>query len=350
MRRFLVAASTNLKQSRWLVSKRYDLTFFIGSCVFTFFFLGLFHWAQHLGFLLNGDTILITYFFFTAIFDQPHIFQTFSRTHLDGDEFKKHRNLHTWGLLAFIAAGFVLMGFKLESELIVFASVFGSYHIIRQHYGFLRAYKGVNGDTKKIDNYIDYGLFYSCMGACFFRDFTDIKGPVTVYRELKAYYPYLPGEIATIVWVVFWIFLALFFVRQIQKVRKGLPLNLPKLLFLSAALGTHYFVFFATATPFLVAEALETAYHDVQYHGWMAHYQKSRFPKKRNLALRWFGISLLYGVVVGIIEVLGLMHRGWFMWTFVPFTMIVLYHYYVDGIVWKFSKYPELRKAMFEKK
>jgi hypothetical protein len=137
--------------------------------------------------------------------------------------------------------------------------------------------------------------------------------------------------------------------RQIHRLIQGKPINLPKLLLLTATLSTHYFVFFATATPFLVAEALETAYHNVQYHGWMMHYQKRHFPQMRHVAFKWLAIALLYGAIAGSIEILGLTHRDGWMWLFIPFTMVIIYHYYVDGIIWKFSQQLELRPILFSR-
>ncbi len=336
-------------QSRWIVSPRYDLFFFIGSCVFTLAFFGLYKVAHHFNFILSGDAVLITYFIFTAFFDHPHIFQTFARTHQDKIEFEKHKLTHTWGLLGFIMLGFVFIFYDLESELIVGASIYGSYHIIRQHYGFLRAYKGLNKDTDELDNWLDYGTFYTGMFACFFNDYTDIQGPIVVYGALRANFPALPPDIEYIAWNLFLVFFVLFLVRQVWKMASGQAINLPKILLMSTALSTHFFIFYATATPFLIAEALETAYHDLQYHGWMMRFQEKKYPEIKKIALKWFGVSLIYGIIVGFIEIYGLMHKGWAMWLFVPFTMVVLYHYYVDGLIWKFGKDPELRKIMFEK-
>lgn len=331
---------------RWIVSHRYDLWFFIGSCGLTLVFLGIYHLAQHFNFGVQGDAILITYFIFTAFFDQPHIFQTFSRTHFDSIEFKKRKNLHTWGLLSLIAIGFLVTGLGKEADLIVFAAIFGSYHIIRQHYGFLKAYKNLNHDRDRIDDWLDFGTFYTGMFACFFNDYTEIGGSVVIYKDLQSYFPDLPPIFVETTWSLFLIFLFLFVARQIQRLINGQPLNLPKILLLTAALSTHYLVYFATATPFLVAEALETAYHDVQYQGWMMHYQTQRFPNIKNIALKWFAAAMVYGLVVGVIEIFGLSDRGWGMWLFIPFTMIVIYHYFVDGIIWKFSKQPELRPML----
>lgn len=333
---------------RWIVSQCYDLCFFIGSCVLTFVFLGIYRLAQQFNLTLHGDSILITYFIFTAFFDHPHIFQTFSRTHLDQIEFQQRKGIHTWGLMGLIGIGFVVLGFGKEADLIVVASILGSYHIIRQHYGLLKAYKNLNRDRNRIDDWLDFGTFNTGMFACFFNDYTDIGGPVVIYKELQSQFPELPPFVVEIVWSLFLIFLVLFVGRQIQRLLLGKPLNLPKILLLLAALSTHYVVYFATATPFLVAEALETAYHNVQYQGWMIHYQNRRFPNMPHVAWKWFGVAMLYGIVVGTIEILGLIDQGWGMWLFVPFTMIVIYHYCVDGMIWKLSQQPELR-SLFQK-
>ncbi len=344
-----VAASPDLPapaSPRWLVSPRYDLTFFVFSAALTFVFYGLYRVAHNWGFFLRGDSILITYFLFTALFDHPHIFQTFSRTHYDREEYEKRRRLYTWGLGAFIAFGFGVTALGYEAELIVFAAVFGTWHIIRQHWGFMKAYKVINHDLEPVDNWLDGLTFYVGMFACLFNDYSDIRGPIVIYQDLRAHFPSLPGHSGELLWSIFLVLLVLLGARQTWRAMEGKPINLPKLLLMGAALSTHYFVFFATATPFLVAEALETVYHDVQYQGWIAHYQRRRFPEVKGMVLRWFGIAMLYGLAVGVIEVFGLLNRGSAMYLFVPFTMLVIFHYYVDGLIWRFREYPELRALL----
>ncbi|GAB4460006.1 MAG: hypothetical protein OHK0029_23340 [Armatimonadaceae bacterium] len=332
---------------RWIVSPRYDLTFFIGSCVLTFLFFGLYQIAHHFGFILKGDSVLITYFLFTALFDHPHILQTFSRTHYDREEFEKRKTLYTWGLAGFIAVGFVFLLLKWEGYLIVGAAIYGTWHIIRQHWGFIKIYKGLNNDRAPLDNWLDGAAYFTGMFACFFTDYGDTQGPLIVYGDLKVTVPSLPGEWGEALWSVFLALITGVVLRQVWRAGNGQGVNVPKLLLMSAALGTHYFIFFLTATPFLVAEALETAYHDVQYQGWMMHYQRKRFPHIRQVALKWGVIALLYGIVVGVIEIKGLLEPGsWAMWLFVPFTMVVIFHYYVDGLIWRFRDYPELRELL----
>lgn len=350
---------------RWLVSARYDLCFFIGSCALTFLFYGLYRVADRMGFVLHGDRILITYFVFTAFFDHPHIFQTFSRTHLDRAEFQHRKGLYTWGIAAFIAAGFVVAALGWEGQVLVFAAAYGTWHIIRQHWGFLRMYKVLNDDREPLDDWLDGATFYVGMFAGFFNDYADVRGPVVIYGDLRAWFPSLPPDLGEIGWSLFLILLVLFGFRQVWRVMEGKAINLPKILLMAAALTTHYFVFFATATPFLVAEALETAYHDVQYQGWIMHYQKQRFgtatavpplagraPKRvkgrSSVVGKWLAMAMLYGLLVGVLEIVGLQHKGW-AFLFLPFTMLVLFHYYIDGKIWRLRDYPELRALLVKR-
>lgn len=329
---------------RWLVSPRYDLGFFIGSCVFTFLFYALYLGAGKMGWFLGGDRILVTYFVFTAFFDHPHIFQTFSRTHADREEFARRKSLHTWGLAAFILIGVVVALLRLEAEMIVFAAIYGTWHIVRQHAGFIRIYKALNADKAPLDNWLDFTTFYTGAFACLLNDYADLREPIVIYGELKVRFPDLPAGGGELLWFVFLTSLVALGFRQVWLVATGRRVNVPKLLLMGAALVTHWFVFFATATPFLVAEALETAYHDVQYQGFVAHYQRRRFAVK-HVVLKWGLAALAYGVLVGAIETLGLMRPGW-SWLFIPFTMLVIWHYYVDGRIWKFSQDPELREIL----
>jgi len=343
---------------RWIVSPGYDLGFFIGSCALTFLFYGLYRVADRMGFVLHGDRILITYFVFTAFFDHPHIFQTFSRTHLDRAEFQHRRGLYTWGIAAFIAAGLLIAALGWEGQLLVFAAAYGTWHIIRQHWGFLRMYKVLNDDREPLDDWLDGATFYVGMFACFLNDYADVRGPVVIYGSLRAGFPSLPADLGEIGWSLFLVLLVLFGFRQVWRVMEGKPINLPKLLLMAAALATHYFVFFATATPFLVAEALETAYHDIQYQGWIMHYQRQRFERPdgaknpterlgaaRPVVSKWLGMAMLYGLLVGVLEIVGLQREGW-AFLFLPFTMLVIFHYYIDGKIWKLRDYPELRALL----
>ncbi|MFN3198636.1 MAG: hypothetical protein ACE366_09525 [Bradymonadia bacterium] len=332
------------RQTRWLVSPRYDGLFFIGGALVTLLFLGLYHLADAYEVGPRGDAIILTYFVYTAIFDHPHIFQTFSRTHLDKESFARHRLAHTWGLGGFIVAGFVLGAMGLEGELIIFAAFYGTWHIIRQHWGFIKIYKGLNADFRPVDDHLDGAFFYLGMLALTVHDYVDEEAPSTVYGTLKVQFPSVPSSVADGLMLLFGVATCLFVARQIWRLWRGVGVNWPKLALMGAAIGTHGVVFWLTATPFLVAEALETAYHNVQYQGFVMHWQRRRFPRQA-MAVRWGSLALVYGIVVGVIEVTALMNRSWSL-VFTPFAMIVLWHYYIDGKIWRTREDPRLKSLL----
>ncbi|HJL14833.1 MAG TPA: hypothetical protein RMH99_04205 [Sandaracinaceae bacterium LLY-WYZ-13_1] len=332
-------------RARWLVSARYDLTFFVGSCVVTWLFLGLYHGLGSLGFEPKGESILVVYFLYTALFDHPHIFQTFSRTHGDPAERRRNRALHTFGLVAFVAVGLYLNAIGWWREVIVFAAIYGSWHIVRQHWGLLNVYKKLNDDRARVDHWIDSAVFYLGMLAFLLHDYAGAAVDTPIWGALTVRFPAIPEWVGEATFYAFLASAAVFVGRQLWRVARGEPLNVPKLLLLVAALGTHGLVFFFTATPFLIAEALETAYHNVQYQGWTMTYQRRRF-RSAKLVRRWLVAGLIYGLAVGSIELLGLTVGGAWSWVFVPFAMIVVYHYYVDGRIWRTREAPELKRAM----
>lgn len=339
--------STRALQARWLVSPVYDLTFFIGSCVLSLGFYALYAYLQTRGVQIGGDSIIVTYFVFTALLDHPHIFQTFSRMYADKVEFQRRRITYTWGLAGFVAFGLLCVAWQIEAYLIVGAAIYGTWHIMRQHWGFMRIYKNLNKDLAPLDNHLDNWVFWTGMMSCFLYDYSDIQGPLIVYGHLTVEFPYVPPLLGLFGRGLFVTLLIGFAIRTIVKWRQGLPINLPKILLLVACLGTHYWIFFITTTPFLVAEALETAYHNVQYQGFIMHYQRKRFREIKWVVAKWFGAALVYGLLVGTVEIYGLLNYDWAMWIFAPFAMIVVFHYYMDGMIWRTREAPELREALF---
>jgi hypothetical protein len=334
---------------RWIVSPAYDLGFFVLSASATFALWGLYELLVAAGHAPDGSAVLITYLAFSGLLDLPHVFQTFSRTHRDPAEFARRRRLYTVGLPLLVAAGCALHAGGFERELVTVLALYGSWHVIRQHVGLARLYAMLNERPSAFDRALDEAMLVVGMGACVLRNYTDARAfgiePVPVYGSLTAPFPMVPIAVADAVMVVAGLLLLVFVFRQAQRVRRGEPLNLPKLLLVGTALATHLGIFVFAAVPFLVAEALETAYHDVQYLGWMAHYQRRRFPAASRAAAKWLGAGLLYGALAGTLEGVGLADRAW-AWLFAPFAMLTLFHYYIDGKIWRTREAPELRELL----
>lgn len=335
---------------RWIVSARYDLGFFVGAGALTFSFWGLYEGLKLCGLAPSGLAALLTYFVFTACLDLPHVFQTFARTHADGTEFARRRNVYVFGLPALMLAGLLIPYFQLDAWFIAFMAMYGSHHIVRQHVGFMKIYQGLNDPFRAVDRWIDRLALELGLYACVLHDYTAEQGnllrDVPVYGPWHATFPALPPVIPHAIETAAWVALAVFAARQLQLAVNGERLNVPKLALIAMALLTHYTVFIIAAVPFLVAEALETAYHDAQYHGWSMAYQRRRFPGVKRVVLKWAGAALLYGLIAGTIEVIGY-GNDLFYWLFAPLGMITLFHYWIDGKIWRLRDNPELRDVVF---
>jgi hypothetical protein len=334
---------------RFIVSPTYDVIFFIASSLLVLVILGAYELFQRAGLAADGHAALLTYFLYTSFIDLPHIFQTFSRTHADRTELRRRRRLYTWGLPLIVLSGFLIPVTGAEDAFVAFVTLYGSHHIIRQHVGFVHIYTALNERPSKLDRIIDQVAFQGCLYTCLLNDYALTSAhwwqPVQVYGSMYITLPAIPEGIVDVADVLALGALAVFVLRQLQLVVTGRRLNAPKLLLMAAALGTHYLVFYVADVPYLVAEAIETVYHDVQYHGFVGNFQRRRFPHVRAVALKWLGASLLYGVVAGTLETIGY-ERPLLYWLFAPFGMLTVFHYWIDGRIWRTRKNPELAAVL----
>ncbi|MCB0346260.1 MAG: hypothetical protein KDD66_14170 [Bdellovibrionales bacterium] len=325
-------APTKLTHRRWIVSAKYDFVFFIGSAGASLL-LYLFHLllVSTFNLRLEERTGLISFVLFIGLFDMPHILQTFSRTHADRQEYERHRNRITWGLVAALIIGEVLLAAELEDYLFMVGALYGIWHILRQNVGFVKIYKALHKDFARIDNLLDSGIFYATVLAC-----------VTELEELIG---------AAVVVAV------LFVVRQIQLAVKTGSVNLPKLLFIGVQIPLYWYLFFGLDVPILLFVAIETIYHDIQYYGWIRFYQKQRFREDPGFANRWLirtvaASLIISGVTYSAFVSSGAtyfseLNRDVLTYFFVPLYMLVLYHYYIEGFIWRFRESPELKEVLY---
>jgi len=328
-------------QVKWIVSRWYDLFFFIGSVTFSvlIYMVHLFL-AYRLEIPLEAKTGLFTFIIFGGIFDFPHILQMFSRTHKDKIEHARHRNKIVYGLIGFLVIGELSVLFNFSTLLLSVAALFGIWHGLRQNLGFLKMYKALNDDRLVIDNRIDSGMFYLLVGA-----------GVLLY------------PLNMICFIGFVLLLLCFIWRAVRRVIKGQGINVPKLLFMGTILSLYYILFFILKVPILVFIAMDTIYHDVQYQGWIRFYQKRRFKEDPQFANRWFVKTLLIGVALGISPLIAAQYaqlaipsigalidfeQKFFMYVTIPIYMLIFYHYYIEGVIWRIGQSPEIKEFIFK--
>lgn len=334
---------------RWIGGHpAYDLSFFVGSGLVCFGLWAFYEAMAPGGHLPSGLTVLTTYFLFSAILDLPHIFQTFSRTHGDPSERRRRPWLYWVGLPLVMASGLLVPYLHLEGPFIAFTALYGSHHIVRQHVGLMRAYQVLNGEggasfDARLDRLCLELVLYACILHEYAAEAERHTKEVPIYANLHATFPALPPGLVAGVGHVAMGVAAWWLLRQVQRLVEGERLNLPKLLLMGMAAATHVAVFLVAAVPFLVAEAIETAYHDLQYHGWVHRFQRLRFGGTR--AMLWAVAAVAFGAVMGTVEALSFLDER-AAYLFAPVGMLTLFHYWIDGRIWRLGQDAELRGLM----
>ena len=297
---------TSRLNSNWIVGKRVDLAAFIGGAL-----AGYLVFFMHAG--LGWDMVLI-YVLFLTFLDTPHFFGTYLRTYLDREEFKARRGFLLGSLLWLLAGPLTLLfSYGLFSAgvsnymvpfnvFILGVGLWAYWHVVRQHYGFMRLYQSKNGENAPLDRRRDGWLMHFGLMLPFVvfalrhpesrRAFglpAELP-PVPSLSELGGLRGVLSGSwIGRVSWehfVVAGCALALsaligdFIFRQVGKWRRGEPLNGPKILLFLAVLPLHIVVCFSHAVltaPLITFSAFVTIYHDIQYHVLVYCHQRNRF-------------------------------------------------------------------------
>lgn len=333
------------------------------------------------------------------VLDAPHLFATLARTVLDPEEWRVRG-----GVLA-ASFGFFLLGPALiltprllasagalpaGSEtlgsvvFVVFFRLWAYYHVVRQHWGFLRLYARRNPAAEdelesRVDRFVFPAVFYLPIGwfltAPWYTESgmpelgfaTEIGG-----RALGAWFHYPLGW----AWLLTVIGYAAF---QWRRSLRGVPRNLPKLALLAATVPLHAAAF---SGPLLVlfVVPLVTAGHNLQYQRFVWDYGQRRYQSERSPAAFSFRNPVLYfalGLVFTLIcyrgplvaSVSGLL-AGFLDGFVLPFAGLVagapgsgggslgaeviaasllgwaMQHYYLDAKIWQVSKDERLRKVL----
>lgn len=157
--------------SKWIVSKRQDLLWFIGSILISYVFLLLYYGLSNFTQLSLAYSSLFIFFLWTIIFDSTHIFATYTRTYFDKDFFEKNQRL-LYGMLGLLFIGpcymtlFYLIGTQEQyrAAFIVFnrfGVMYAYYHLIRQHWGFMTLYNRKSNISSKIQINLESIILWS---------------------------------------------------------------------------------------------------------------------------------------------------------------------------------------------
>jgi hypothetical protein len=284
--------------ARWIISRNADLVWFIGGS-----FAGYLLFYLHAGLKLD---MLAVWFLWMMLFDVPHFFGTYSRTYFDRVEWHHRRRL-LGSSLAWLVVGPAVIGLCAllyradvrfyQAPLIALAavaSVWAYVHVTRQHFGIMRLYARKNDDARPADRWIDGWAIHLGLLA-------PAGGFLILHPEVRAMLGRPPellplGRLLLLVSVAITVIaVGMLVARQFILARRGVPLNLPKLLYLAAVIPFYAFVCYHPATrtaPLLGFVAFVTISHDIHYQALVWFHHRNRYHA-RGVDPRAFGLASL---------------------------------------------------------
>ncbi len=322
--------------ARWIISRREDLTWFIGSALAGYAAIALM-WA---GFPLLP---LQAVWFFGV--DGPHVLATVTRTYADRAERKK-LGWFLWIVAPLLLVGPVAAVTGHAGAFFVAAFVWQQFHVVKQHFGFVMIYKAKNRERDELDRKMDRWFL---LGSLF--------APLALF--LMKTLDVLNGSWERGAVVAAWAALAVvWMVRQAVKLRKGEAMNWPKLALLLAVVPLQWLAL-GFGARFGTAGALQAAiplglFHGLQYHRLLWFHNRNRYSgpqaaERNGLAAKLASSLAMYlAVAMGLQFLLQFLPQALFpgqvmqaaVWG-IPFT-----HYLLDAKIWRVRGDKELAAAL----
>lgn len=314
-----LARPTSRISMAWILDRKSDLIWYIGSALVGWLYVGIIFLAVRLlddpdtgeffRLRLGGLEIPVTmrflvYSSWAFLIDAPHVWSTLARTLFDPEERQvRRRELRiSWlwfGLgpalillpylvnLLIKPFGLVLPLFALQLGVIafyVFFRLWAYYHVVRQHWGFFMLYKRKNNDmapeTNRVDSWAFNLLLYTPL-------IIFITGPIydqtpgmpplgMAYLKWGAFS--LPGLLYYVAWATFLATLLFWLGYQVYNWRRGEQLNVPKLLLMLPIIPLHLMAF---NNPWLAAllVPIVTVGHNLQYHRIVWQFGQNKYVK-----------------------------------------------------------------------
>jgi len=273
---------------RWIVSPAYDLAFFFGGAAASLAALGLY---------LAGVPILVLWWTWILAFDGPHIAAAFTRTYLDRDEWRRHRRLLAWSLLAFAAGPLALaLGRLLRSDepfqlFLGLAVFYAYYHVVRQHYGFLALYGAVERSAPSAFRAEKWALYVGCWAPYAYLLITHPKARAVLRLHPPAEAGSAQQALAAVL-VAAWLVALTVPVAVVAREPRGNRLR-PSSIYVLVTVALYGLIYLvvARAEPvyalsngpdqdFLLLSVLVTLFHNVQYVGLVWFHNHNRYRRE----------------------------------------------------------------------
>lgn len=325
--------------TRWIISRRDDLVWFIGPAAVSFLALGL---------MMAGFPITPIYLTWFLAVDGPHVMGTVTRTYMDKRE-RKRLGWFLWIIIPFSIVGPLMVWAGQASLFYLFAVCWQHYHIAKQHMGFMMLWKAKNKERDPLDLKLDRWFVLSS---------TTLPLALFVIKTRLMAWPWT----LSIGWAatgLYGIFAVIYVVRQVQKFRAGIPLNAPKLMLLAVLVPLQWIAFLYAASfgadGILRAGITLGLFHSFQYHRLMWFHNKNRYsvPEAREqygmaaYFARSFGNYII--IALALHFALNVLPSAYFpavQWLQAAIWGLPFTHYMLDSKIWRVRGDKELAAAL----
>lgn len=340
----------------WIFGRRTDLGWFVFSLAVPLLLYLPIYW------LLGSSSVWPLYLIYVACFATPHLWLTWAVT-LPGSA----RGLYSWQTfgISFAVTGALMAAVPLTQRfggwdlLFTAVTMYGVYHIFKQHLGILKIY-----DAKYAQVYQDASVFADlvpfhrlCTLAFALPVFWVWQLPplevVVGIQRFTLLTPQMPGWLLLPYLGVMGVFAVQTLAVLVARHRAKKPFPRAHVA-LALAAATSYLVAFGLVPPkdYLLTLAIFITYHDLQYWGFVWNFHRGRSGAflaegrtlswldrlaRDNRVWSYFGLAFLYSALV--ILTLAVSPPT------VAIALVVFYnviHYAMDGYVWQRRHNPTL--------
>ena len=342
------AGETAKAAAGWIISPFWDSFLFIGApLVVIAAFLPL------RGVMSSEQIAILSLAFFTF----GHHFPTFLRAYGDHELFGRFK----W---RFVLAPPILFATAMWFNsrdlhgLLLFVAAWDIWHVLMQHYGFMRIYDSKAGAVAKLTSKLDWGFAISWYITLI------ATSPHYSHNMLSRAYqsglPLISPELVDGVRMTLWAATALISFAYVgyhaNLWRMGKPVSFKKLTLMGIFLAATYYLYVGIE-DFLVGFTVWSAFHCIQYYGIVWVFNRNRVDRRSPVRAftrflfrpRW-SLAFLYTALIfgyGSINLLPTYLSGELasrILIALIFTSNAL-HYYYDSFIWKIRE-PETREGL----
>lgn len=324
--------------TRWILSKRLDLAFFVGTPLLI---IPLF-WIAGRG--IRPENLLLIVSAFGAL---GHHAPGLMRAYGDRKLFRRFWLRFT--LAPLLAFGIFLFHppEQIPGVMLILLS-WGIWHFLMQTYGFARIYDAKVGSFETSTQRLDLAMCIVWSGACIL--FAPNRMNEFLSLALKAGLTavlHVPMRAVQITWLCLTVVVTVLFAFNVaRRAMRGEPVNLVKL-FLFVSTFSFFWLCSVTLTNLLIGVAMFELFHDVQYLAIVWSFNRNRVEKDPDagpftrflfrpgsgLVGAYIGLVLAYGFVAFAAERLTSDRVQQLLFGIVAASNLL--HFYYDGFIWK---------------